>query len=160
TAYIDDAGRLSYGQLAERVQRFAGALSELGIRREERVLLLMHDTNHWPVAFLGSLYAGVVPVAVNTLLTADDYAYMLAHSRAQAAFVSASLQTTLKAAMEKSKHEVRTVVVSHGKDLPAGALDFDELLTRGAARTAPADTAGDEPAFWLYSSGSTGRPKG
>ena len=49
----------------------------------------MLDCNDWPVAFLGALYAGIVPVAVNTLLTADDYAYMLAHSRAQAAIVSA-----------------------------------------------------------------------
>ena len=54
----------------------------------ERVLVLMQDTNDWPVAFLGAMYAGVVPVAVNTLLTADDYAYMLEHSRAQAALVS------------------------------------------------------------------------
>ena len=55
------------------------------------MLLLMHDCTDWPVAFLGCLYAGVVPVAVNTLLTADDYAYMLAHSRAQGALVSAAL---------------------------------------------------------------------
>ena len=55
------------------------------------MLLLVHDTVDWPVAFLGALYAGVVPVAVNTLLTADDYAYMLAHSRARAAIVSGAL---------------------------------------------------------------------
>ena len=59
----------------------------------------MLDSIDWPVAFLGALYAGVVPVAVNTLLTADDYAYMLAHSRAQAALVSASLLPTLRKAM-------------------------------------------------------------
>src|SRR3546814_7321891 len=55
-------------------------------RREERILLLMHDTIDWPVAFLGALHAGVVPVAANTLLTAHDYAYMLHHSRSQAVF--------------------------------------------------------------------------
>ena len=84
TALIDDLGQLSYGQLAEQVRRFAGSLKALGLKREERVLLLMHDCRDWPVAFLGAMYAGVVPVAVNTLLTADDYAYMLEHSRAQA----------------------------------------------------------------------------
>ena len=76
--------------------------SALGVRREERVLLLMLDCNEWPVAFLGALYAGVVPVAVNTLLTVDDYAYMLAHSRAQAAIVSASLEPTLRKAMAEA----------------------------------------------------------
>ena len=90
TAYVDDRGGLSYGELAERSRRFAAALLGLGVRRDERVLLLLLDTNEWPVAFLGSLYAGVIPVAVNTMLTADDYAYMLEHSRAQAAIVSGS----------------------------------------------------------------------
>ena len=55
TAYIDDSRRLSYGELAERVARFAGLLQGLGLRREERVLLLQHDTVDWPVAFLGAL---------------------------------------------------------------------------------------------------------
>jgi benzoate-CoA ligase len=59
------------------------------------VLLLMHDGNDWPVAFLGAMYAGLVPVAVNTLLTADDYAYMLEHSRAQAVLVSGALLPAL-----------------------------------------------------------------
>jgi benzoate-CoA ligase len=88
TAYIDDRGTLSYGQLEDRARRLAAALKAAGIRREERVLLLMLDGNDWPVSFLGCLYAGVVPVAVNTLLTPDDYAYMLDHSRAQAVLVS------------------------------------------------------------------------
>ena len=90
-AYVDDHGNLSYGALADRVRCCAAALTALGVRREERVLLLMQDCNDWPVAFLGALYAGITPVAVNTLLTPDDYAYMLAHSRAQVAMVSAAL---------------------------------------------------------------------
>ena len=79
TAYIDEQGSLSYSELADRARRLAGALTAAGIRREERVLLLMHDCNDWPVCFLGAIYAGIVPVAVNTLLTADDYLYMLQH---------------------------------------------------------------------------------
>ena len=88
TAYIDDRGTLTYGQLEDRARRLAAALKAAGMRREERVLLLMLDNNDWPVSFLGCLYAGIVPVAVNTLLTPEDYAYMLDHSRAQAALVS------------------------------------------------------------------------
>ena len=67
-AYIDDAETLTYAALADRVQRCAAGLHALGVRREERVLLLMHDCNDWPVSFLGALHAGIVPVAVNTLL--------------------------------------------------------------------------------------------
>ena len=111
-AFIDDLGTLSYGQLDERVRRMAAGLLALGIKREERVLLLMQDGNDWPVAFLGAIYAGLVPVAVNTLLTADDYAYMLAHSRAQAVLVSGAQLPALLAAMVKCEHEVHTVIVS------------------------------------------------
>ena len=159
-AYLDDAGRISYGQLEERARRCAAALSASGLRREERVLLLMHDSTDWPAAFLGALYAGVVPVAVNTLLTADDYAFMLAHSRAQAALVSAPLLPVLQAAMAQGANEVRTIVVSRGKDLPAGSVDFESWLSAQPPLAAAADTRADEIAFWLYSSGSTGRPKG
>ena len=118
--------------------------SALGVRREERVLLLMHDTNDWPVAFLGALYAGVVPVAVNTLLTADDYAYMLAHSRAQAALVSARAAA---GARRGDGASARTRCGSVDRVAPAappaaGAVDFDALLAqRRAAAPTPAATA-------------------
>ena len=157
-AYVDDAGRLTYGQLADRVRRLAAGLTELGLRREDRVLLLMHDGNDWPVVFLGALYAGVVPVAVNTLLGAGDYAYMLEHSRAQAAFVGAPLVPTLQAAMAQAAHDVRAVVVSGADE--AAPLDLHELIGRHEPLADAAATGADEPAFWLYSSGSTGRPKG
>src|ERR1700728_1495546 len=97
TAFIDDAGAVTYGELDERARRFAAALKERGVKREERVLILMQDCADWPVAFLGAMLAGIVPVAVNTLLTADDLAYMLEHSRAQAALVSGAVLPTLKA---------------------------------------------------------------
>jgi benzoate-CoA ligase len=158
-AYIDDTTRLTYGDLADGVLRFAGALRELGLRREERVLLLMQDNVDWPVAFLGALYAGAVPVAVNTLLTATEYAFMLEHSRAHAVFVSAALLPTLQAAMQQAAHEVRVVVVSGG-DAAGADVEFGELLARSAPLPSPAPTGAHEPAFWLYSSGSTGRPKG
>ncbi len=161
TAFIDDHGSLSYGNLATRVRQMAAALLALGIKREERVLLLMHDNNHWPITFLGAMHAGIVPVAVNTLLTADDYAYMLEHSRAQAVLVSGALLPVLTAALVKSDHEVKTVVVSHPQaPLHPNEVEFEALLAAQAPATKPAATSPDHPGFWLYSSGSTGRPKG
>ena len=164
TAYIDDQGSLSYGELAERIRRMAAALLAAGVRREERVLLLMHDCSDWPVSFLGALYAGIVPVAVNTLLTAEDYAYMLQHSRAQAAIVSDALLPTLQAAMAtmpKGSHEVRKLIVSRpGAALADAAVALDTWLAQHAPLAEPADTSPDDPGFWLYSSGSTGKPKG
>lgn len=161
TAYIDDQGSLTYGELAERIQRMASALVSAGVRREERVLLLVHDCNDWPVAFLGAMYAGIVPVAVNTLLTATDYQYMLSNSRATAAIVSEALRPTLEAALAKAEHDVKTVFVSRAStDLPAGRLPLEQALQAVSPMTTPASTSADDPGFWLYSSGSTGNPKG
>ncbi len=160
-AFIDDQGSLSYGELANRTQRLAAALLAQGVRREERVLLLMHDCNDWPVAFLGAMYAGIVPVAVNTLLTAQDYAYMLRHSRAQAVMVSAALLPALETALASCAHEVKQVIVSRpGAALSAGQVDIEALIHQHAPLLQAAATGPDDPGFWLYSSGSTGKPKG
>jgi benzoate-CoA ligase len=160
-AFIDDGGTLTYGALADRVRRVATALRALGLKREERVLLLMHDSNDWPVSFLGAIHAGVVPVAVNTLLTADDYAYMLEHSRAQAALVSGALLPTLTLAMSKADHELHKVIVSRPiAPLHPLEAELDAFIAAAAPMAHAAPTGRDDPAFWLYSSGSTGRPKG
>lgn len=161
TAFIDDLGTLGYASLEERARRLATGLRAQGIRREERVLLLMQDCNDWPVSFLGAIYAGLVPVAVNTLLTADDYAYMLEHSRAQAVLVSGTLLPILTAAMVKSDHEVGKVIVSRPQaPLHPSEVELEAWLASHTPMARPAGTGADDPAFWLYSSGSTGRPKG
>jgi benzoate-CoA ligase len=160
-AFVDDHGTLSYGDLEQRVRRLAASLRALGLRREERVLLLMHDGTDWPVSFLGAIHAGVVPVAVNTLLTADDYAYMLEHSRAQAVLVSGALLPVLTTALSKAEHEVQRVVVSHPiAPLHEGEVEFEAFVAAQSPAANAANTAADDAAFWLYSSGSTGRPKG
>ncbi|MBL8362234.1 MAG: benzoate-CoA ligase family protein [Rubrivivax sp.] len=160
-AFVDDLGALTYAALADRVRRVAAGLRALGLKREERVLLLMQDSTDWPVSFLGAIHAGLVPVAVNTLLTADDYAYMLEHSRAQAALVSGALLPALTAAMTKSDHEVQKVIVSRPvAPLHPAEVEFEAFVAAHAPAPRAAATSADDPAFWLYSSGSTGRPKG
>ena len=150
-AYRDDERALTYSELNERVRRFAAMLGALDLRREERVILLMHDTIDWPVAFLGCLYAGVIPVALNTLLTPADYAYMLGHSRAQAVFVSPALAPVMRQALDDAPHEVKRVIETS---------EFPALTAQHAPAEASASTAADDIGFWLYSSGSTGKPKG
>ncbi len=96
--FIDPRGTWTYGQLADRVARFAGALRTLGVQREERILICLLDTIDWPTAFLGALKAGVVAVPVNTLMTEDDYRFMLADSRARMLVVSEALYPQVRQA--------------------------------------------------------------
>jgi benzoate-CoA ligase len=90
-AYIDDRGRWTYGELADRCRRFAQALRRMGIQPEQRVLLCLQDTIDFPTAFLGCIWAGIIPVAINTQLKTGDYEHMLRDSRARALVVSHAL---------------------------------------------------------------------
>src|SRR5919112_1630640 len=90
-AFVDPARRLTYGELQTATCRFGQGLNALGLQEESRVLLLMLDTVDYPVAFWGATRAGVVPIPLNTMLTADQYAYIFEDSRADALVVSAPL---------------------------------------------------------------------
>lgn len=157
TAYIDDQHRLSFSELAERASRFGSALLGLGLRPEERIALLLYDSIDWPVAFLGAIRAGIVPVALNTLLSAADYEYMLGDSRARALVVSAALLPTLLPLLPRLPALSHIIVA--GDDAPPH-MTLAQLLQRGRPDLDAAPTTGDDVCFWLYSSGSTGVPKG
>jgi benzoate-CoA ligase len=156
-AYVDDAGQYTFAELAERVNRFGSGLQALGLGMEERVLIAMLDGIDWPTAFLGSIRAGIVPIAVNTLLTTKDYEYMLSDSRAKALLVSEALLPQFAPLIGKLPF-LKHVIVS-GKDAK-GNLLFEAVSKRGKPSLPAAPTTRDDACFWLYSSGSTGKPKG
>src|SRR5579864_6266534 len=95
-AYTDTVSELTYGGLQKQTCRVANMLRRLGVRREERVAMIMHDTVDFPAVFLGAIRAGVVPVPLNTLLTSDQYAYVLADCRARVLFISEPLLPVVK----------------------------------------------------------------
>src|SRR6185437_7300990 len=156
-AFIDPRGTWTYGQLAERVAKFAAVLRALGVRREERVLIALLDTIDWPTAFLGCLKAGVVAVPVNTLMTEDDYRFMLADSRARVLVVSEALYPRFQKLIGE-RDDLDHVIVS-GDDAH-GHKRFEDLLAAARPEPYTAPTTCDDMAFWLYTSGSTGKPKG
>ena len=156
-AYVDDAGHYTYTQLAERVNRAANALTGIGLQMEERIMLCHLDTIDWPSVFLGAIKAGIVPIAVNTLLTTGDYEFMLRDSRARALVVSEALYPSFAPLIGKLPF-LKHVIVS-GRNAQEH-LSLQDLTAKAGTGFEPAPTTRDDTAFWLYSSGSTGTPKG
>jgi 4-hydroxybenzoate-CoA ligase len=147
-AFMDPERAISYEELADEAARFANLLVSLGVKREERIALILQDTVDYPIAILGAMRAGIVPVLINTLLSTEQYDYMLQDSRAKIAFVSAALRETVAPALGKTPVYY------------VGEADYSIQLQRQSDMFKTVDTSADEVAFWLYSSGSTGNPKG
>lgn len=147
----------TFGELSALARRFAAALSRLGVRREDRVLLALPDCAEFHAAFLGTLYAGAVAVPCNTFLGPTEYRYFLDESRAPVMVTTAALRAALAAAIDTTPALGAVLVVD---------ADGDDDRVRAWARwvtddasEAPADTHRDAAAFWLWTSGSTGVPK-
>ncbi len=182
-AFVEEGRVTTYSQLAENTARCAAALrGPLGVVPEQRVMLCLHDTADFAAIFFGAIRAGAVALPVSTLLTTDDYAFMLADSRARVLFVSDALVEKIGPALGRLAKPPRVVVVKSPVKSGAGDangpsseqpaltetrvsrtstyLEYEAVLAASQPSRDVAPTTSDDVAFWLYSSGSTGTPKG
>jgi benzoate-CoA ligase family protein len=151
-----DDRSLSFGELHAAMNRVAGRLQDLGIRREERILLVLDDTPTFPAVFLGAMRIGAVPIPVNFLARPQDFGYFLDDSYAVAAVVDSVFMD--KVGPEVAKRAGVKLIVANGDS--GEAESADDWLADGDFEVDPVSTHPDDMAFWLYSSGSTGAPKG
>jgi len=138
----------TFAGLHVAASRVASHLVDEGVRRGERVLLVLDDTPAFPSAFLGAMRMGAVPIPVNFLARPDDFGYFMDDSYAVAAIFD-SVFTDKIGPQLQSRPQVQSI---DGEMVASWMADGDDEFD-------PIDTHPDDPAFWLYSSGSTGLPK-
>jgi benzoate-CoA ligase len=156
TAFIASDATLTYDGLRRQINRMAHLLRDLGVRREDRVLLVLDDTTVFPIAFLAAMRMGAVPVPVSHLDTAANFRHFVEDSYAEVVVTDAPTLPRLQEAL--AGHDELRFVTRGGAG--AGVTELDGGLAAQSDELDPAPTHRDDPGFWLYSSGSTGRPKG
>ncbi|HEY2201885.1 MAG TPA: AMP-binding protein, partial [Solirubrobacteraceae bacterium] len=155
TAFIAPDATLTYDALRSQVNRAGHLLRDLGVRREQRVLLVLDDSTVFPIAFLGAIRIGAVPVPVSHLDKDDNFRHFVDDSYAEVIVTDAGVLDRIRDAL--GERSVRYLV--RGRDEP-GVIEFDAAMAVQPDELDAVPTHRDDMAFWLYSSGSTGKPKG
>ena len=155
-AIIHEGRRLTYGEVYAGVNRLANALRRLGVRMEQRVVLLLPDAPEFVWSFWGALKIGAVPVPTNTLLKPPDYEYILRDSGATVVIAGEPLVAAVEEGRARLPDLAHVIVVGPAT---AGRLAYADLVGVESAELAPAARARDDMAFWQYTSGTTGTPK-
>ncbi|MCB9700280.1 MAG: benzoate-CoA ligase family protein [Myxococcales bacterium] len=151
---------ITYREVVAASCQVTNLLRELGLRIEERVMLLLLDTPEFAYAYFGALRAGCVAVPVNTWLTSEDYAYYLEYARPRAVIVDAEVYERLEPVWRDAPYPPIVIVVDRsGAAAPADTVDFNAAVARQPREARSEATYRDDFATWLSSSGSTGKPK-
>jgi benzoate-CoA ligase family protein len=141
----------TYAQLAENVNRAGNALLSLGLKPGDRVLMMVKDCCEFVYAFFGAIKAGIIPVPLNTLLRAKDYAFNIDNSETAGVIYSVEFKGEVDPALAQAAHKPKVVLTVDG---------LSAEMKKAPTTLAPAPASKDDDCFWLYSSGSTGNPKG
>jgi 4-hydroxybenzoate-CoA ligase len=147
----------TYNDVEKMVNKTANGMHDIGIRVEDKVMILMLDIPQFYAIFWASIKIGAIPIPVNTMLTPSDYEFYLNDSRARLIAVSEELLPVINEIEGDLPYLRDFIVISETK----GALIPFKQKYKGASATIKiAFTTHDDVGYWLYSSGSTGSPKG
>ena len=159
TALGAQGARCTYEELLDRSLRFARGLQELGLRRGDRVAIVMPNSIPCVVSLFGTLLAGGVFVVVNADTKSDRLATILEHSQTSFVIGEGSLRDVLSSAVLQAPC-VRDVLLSRAAADRGSALDLDDLIARSDPHPVDPGSTPFDLAALIYTSGTTGEPKG
>lgn len=148
--------RLTHAEFDDASARVAALLHELGLRRDDKVSILLHNRPEWLLTFAGGLRVGIVPVSLNFRYRARELAALLDDSDSTALVYAASLADTVAEAVELHGRPLALLQVQDvDAPLLPGAVDFADIASR-EPRPYEDPVDGD---FFMYTGGTTGAPK-
>ena len=158
-ALVAGETRLTYAELLDRALRFARAAQDLGVRRGDRVVLYLDNSEHCVVSLYGTLLAGAVFVVVNPQTKEDKLGYIIEDCEARLVVTEGPIAVAGVAAASRAPSVVATLVAERPAGLDGGA-DLEPALAAAAPEPAATGVIPLDLAALIYTSGSTGLPKG
>jgi benzoate-CoA ligase family protein len=156
-ALYSPARNLTFAQAASETNQVANALKKLGVHAGEMVSLLAYDNAEWVATFFGTLKIGAVHVGINTLLTPQEYAYILQDSRARVLVVQDSLYPMIAEIEHQTPFLEHLIVIGNA---PKEIQSYASWIEGESTTCDPSPTHREDFATLNYSSGTTGQPKG
>lgn len=157
TAVVFHGRRITYAELDRQVDRTARGLWASGVRKGDRVAVLLPNGPEFLELLLACTRLGAIFVPVNTRLAPAEVLFILRDSMPELLIYHADFLSTLEAIRREAP--VRGVVQVGGPPIP-NTTAYEELSTGAADGPLPLPPGPDEPAMMMYTSGTTGRPKG
>jgi acetyl-CoA synthetase len=148
----------SFWDIQQQVNRLSNALGALGVKRGDRVALLLPQRPESAIAYMAIFQMGAVALPLSHLFGPDALEYRMEHAGASVAIVEPTTIANLwqvRGKLSQLRH-----VIGVGGAREAGVHAWEALLEKSSSRYAQVDTAADDPAVVIYTSGTTGAPKG
>jgi acetyl-CoA synthetase len=147
----------SFWDIQQAANRLSNALAALGVKRGERVAIILPQRPETAIAYMAVFQMGAIALPLSHLFGPDALEYRMEHAEASVAIVEPTTLASLWAVKDRLTH-LRHVIGVEARE--RDVHDWRKLLERAAARFAPVDTKADDPALIIYTSGTTGPPKG
>jgi len=157
----DESGAMaaySFWDIQQAANRLSNALAALGVKRGERVAIILPQRPETAIAYMAVFQMGAIALPLSHLFGPDALEYRMQHAEASIAIVEPATIANLWAIKDRLLHLRHVIGVGGANETKVRR--WEDLLGSASSRFTPLDTKADEPALIIYTSGTTGPPKG